>query len=84
MSEVSNFCNDESQPRGTVLTAIGINATCIDLSWDYDESTIFWPGGEGFKLCMQCSTNPDTGDHYAAGSFSSAEHGGTHVDGKLP
>ena len=64
-----------------VLTVLGINSSCVDLSWSYDSSTIYWPGGEGFKLCMTCSTDEKSGDFYAAGSFTTAEHGGTHVDG---
>jgi kynurenine formamidase len=45
-----------------------------------DEATIFWPGGEKFKLCMECCVSEEHGYHYAAGVFSCAEHGGTHVD----
>jgi kynurenine formamidase len=51
----------------------------IDLSYPLDSSTIFWPGGEGFSLCMQAGTDED-GLFYAAGVLSCAEHGGTHVD----
>lgn len=34
-----------------VLTVLGINSKCVDLSWPYDnKSTIYWPGGEGNLL----------------------------------
>jgi hypothetical protein len=79
---MSSFEKSEEIHPGTVLTALGVNSTCIDLSWNYDKTTIYWPGGESFQLCMQCITDSSTGDHYAAGTFTSAEHGGTHVDGK--
>lgn len=52
----------------------------FDLSYPINDQTIFWPGGEGFKLCMNCSTNHTFGYDYAAGTFTCAEHGGTHVD----
>ena len=56
----------------------------IDLSWPLDTKTIFWPGGEGFQLCMQCCAVCDERDDsqydYAAGVITCAEHGGTHVD----
>lgn len=54
--------------------------TVYDLSYNLEESTIFWPGGEGFKLCMDCCVDPVYGYDYAAGTFTTAEHGGTHID----
>lgn len=59
---------------------LGCTANGIDLSYPLNDKTIFWPGGEKFKLCMECSVNTEYGYDYAAGSFSCAEHGGTHVD----
>lgn len=58
----------------------GVQCDGIDLSYAYDDTTIFWPGGEKYKLCMECSIDPNYGYSYAAGVFSCAEHGGTHVD----
>lgn len=62
------------------ISVVGVTCNGIDLSYAFDDATIFWPGGEKFKLCMECSVNPTHGYHYAAGVFSCAEHGGTHVD----
>ena len=59
---------------------LGVGATALDLSYQLDENTIMWPGGEGFKLCMMTSGDGESGSFYAAGKFSCAEHGGTHVD----
>lgn len=53
--------------------------TYLDLTYPLSASTIFWPGGEGFSLCLDCSTSSD-GLFYSAGSFTCAEHCGTHVD----
>ena len=55
----------------------------VDLGYELNSSTVYWPGGEGFCLCMSTSgaSPPDAAnDFYAAGTFSCAEHGGTHVD----
>jgi kynurenine formamidase len=52
----------------------------VDLSYPLNSNTIFWPGGEGFTLCMNCVSSPEHGYDYAAGCFTCAEHGGTHVD----
>ena len=59
---------------------LGVSCNGIDLSYPLNDTTIFWPGGEKFKLCMECSVSPEFGYDYAAGVFSCAEHGGTHVD----
>ena len=63
----------------------------VDLGYALNADTIMWPGGEGFCLCMTSSgSSPAPGSsaeadgaantYYAAGTFSCAEHGGTHVD----
>ena len=53
----------------------------IDLSHAYDEQTIFWPtAAEGFKLKKDAEGVTPAGYYYAANSFSTAEHGGTHLD----
>ena len=45
----------------------------------YTQDTIFWPGGnEKFNLCMNCVETESS--FYSAGTFTTAEHGGTHVD----
>ena len=68
-------------PSTTTLTCLGVQARAVDLSWPLDDTTIYWPGGaEGFKLCMQCVDGPGDNDFYSAGTVSTAEHGGTHVD----
>jgi kynurenine formamidase len=65
-------------------TCLVLDKKCrsFDLSYPLDESTIFWPGGESFKLCLSCSTVEDGSSsyHYAAGVVSCSEHTGTHVD----
>lgn len=52
----------------------------IDLSYDFSAETIFWPTGEGFIFEKGFDGIADNGFYYAANSFSTAEHGGTHID----
>lgn len=52
----------------------------IDLSYAYDADTIFWPTAEGFRLEKDFEGITDKGFYYAANKFSTAEHGGTHLD----
>jgi len=52
----------------------------VDLTHSFDESTVFWPTAEGFKLEVLSADTTDAGFYYAANQFSLAEHGGTHLD----
>jgi kynurenine formamidase len=52
----------------------------VDLSYAYDEQTVFWPTAEGFKLDKVADGVTPGGYYYAANNFSMAEHGGTHLD----
>lgn len=52
----------------------------IDLSYAYDADTIFWPTAEGFRLEKDFEGMTEKGYYYAANKFSTAEHGGTHID----
>lgn len=71
-------------PTGVPIELTDGAKNFFDLSWPLDDSTIFWPGGEGFQLCMQCCSCSDDRNNsrydYAAGVITCAEHGGTHVD----
>lgn len=52
----------------------------IDLSYAFDADTVFWPTAEGFRLEKDFEGMTEKGYYYAANKFSTAEHGGTHVD----
>lgn len=55
----------------------------IDLSHDYSDETIYWPTETTFKKTTVFEGQTDAGYYYAANKFSSAEHGGTHVDAPI-
>lgn len=52
----------------------------VDLSYAFDESTVYWPTAEGFKLETDFEGVTDKGYFYSAYRYSAAEHGGTHLD----
>jgi kynurenine formamidase len=52
----------------------------IDLSYAFDADTVFWPTAEGFRLEKDFEGMTEKGYYYAANKFSTAEHGGTHID----
>jgi kynurenine formamidase len=52
----------------------------VDLSYSFDEKTIYWPTGQGFLLEKGPAGFTEKGYYYASNRFQAAEHGGTHVD----
>jgi len=54
--------------------------TFVDLSHDFSDQSVFWPTADGFHLEKVADGMTDKGYYYAANNFSSAEHGGTHID----
>jgi len=55
----------------------------VDLSYAYDNTTPFWPTADGFKKDTVFYGFTDKNYFYSAFSFSSAEHGGTHIDAPI-
>jgi kynurenine formamidase len=52
----------------------------VDLSHSFDERTIYWPTSEPFRLQKDADGVTPAGFYYAANSFFTSEHGGTHLD----
>lgn len=53
----------------------------VDLSHAYDAETVYWPTAEQtFTLKKDAEGVTEQGYFYSANSFSTAEHGGTHID----
>ncbi|MDZ7720629.1 MAG: cyclase family protein [Balneolaceae bacterium] len=55
----------------------------IDLTHEFSEETIYWPTSDTFQLDTVFSGEAEGGYYYEAYSFSSAEHGGTHLDAPI-
>ena len=54
--------------------------TIVDLSHEYSDQAIFWPTAEGYRLEKVADGITPQGYYYAANTFATAEHGGTHLD----
>jgi kynurenine formamidase len=52
----------------------------VDLSHSYDSDAVYWPTADPFRLEKDFEGMTDKGYYYAANKFSTAEHGGTHID----
>ncbi len=56
----------------------------VDLTYAFDEDTIYWPTSPGgFELEELAHGVNEAGFFYAANSFCSPEHGGTHLDAPI-
>ncbi len=52
----------------------------IDLTYPLSEDTIFWPTAQRFELSTDFEGHTEGGYYYSAYTFTTAEHGGTHID----
>lgn len=69
-------------PKATIDSQHGLEI--VDLTHPFDRQTIYWPTDkEGFQLIRGQAGITEKGYYYAANSFRSAEHGGTHVDAPI-
>lgn len=59
------------------------NGSWIDLSYVYDENTIYWPTADGFELDTAFEGETEGGYYYSAFNIKTAEHGGTHLDAPI-
>lgn len=59
------------------------SANVVDLSHPFNAETVYWPTEEGFQRDVTADGPTEAGYHYSAGTFTSAEHGGTHIDAPI-
>lgn len=60
------------------------NAELVDLTWPFDERTLYWPTSPTTFKLEQLSFGKTTGGwFYASNSFCAPEHGGTHLDAPI-
>lgn len=68
----------------TFAAAGGINESkVIDLTYSFDEHTIYWPTFKPFQLEIVSAAKTEAGYWYAANNICLAEHGGTHMDAPI-
>jgi kynurenine formamidase len=58
----------------------GWHGKLVDLSYPFNEDTIYWPTATEFTLTEVAEGETEGGWYYAANDFTAAEHGGTHLD----
>jgi kynurenine formamidase len=68
---------------GAPSSASGLAARAIDLSYPFDEATIYWPTDRSFRWeKTKWGDSPD-GHWYASATYGASEHGGTHLDSPI-
>ena len=55
----------------------------LDMTYTFDENTIYWPTAEPFKLEKSDWGITEGGWWNASNNYSASEHGGTHVDAPI-
>ncbi len=60
--------------------AFSLDGDWIDLTYSFDEQTIYWPTADKFRLDTVAEGVTENGYYYSAFQFCAAEHGGTHLD----
>ncbi|MEC4686884.1 MAG: cyclase family protein [Nitrospirota bacterium] len=54
--------------------------TLVDLTYPFDEQTIYWPTNKSFQWEKTDWGMTASGYWFASANFSASEHGGTHID----
>ena len=55
----------------------------IDLSHEFSKETIYWVTAKEFELDTVFKGDTGKGFYYSANNFTTAEHGGTHIDAPI-
>jgi kynurenine formamidase len=69
-------------PRATEQGAID-EAKVVDLSYSFDETTIYWPNAKPFVWEKEAWGQAAGGYWYTAAKYAASEHGGTHLDSPI-
>lgn len=75
-------CGNTTAPSGGDIapTTTSTSMEIVDLSYPFDENTVYWVTAENFKHETVSEGMTDKGYYYSAYNYSGAEHGGTHID----
>lgn len=67
---------------GAQTTALPV-AKILDLTYPFDARTIYWPTAKPFEWHKDAWGPSPAGFWYASATFTTSEHGGTHLDSPL-
>ena len=70
-------------PPATAASDLPLRGRIVDLTHPFGASTIYWPTEKGFQFDRGNNGRTAKGYYYAANRFTTAEHGGTHLDAPI-
>lgn len=59
------------------------NRKIVDLTHEFSKETVYWVTAKEFEMDVVADGDTDLGFYYAANNFTTAEHGGTHIDAPI-
>lgn len=59
------------------------DAKLVDLTYAFDDKTIYWPTAKAFEWQKESWGKSAGGYWYTAGRYAASEHGGTHLDAPI-
>ncbi|GAB5399902.1 MAG: cyclase family protein [Aureisphaera sp.] len=75
-------CGDKAEQK-EVPTKEVMQTRIVDLSHEYSRETIYWVTAKEFELDTVFEGHTEKGYYYSANNFTTAEHGGTHIDAPI-
>jgi kynurenine formamidase len=77
-------CTTTSTAPSNDFASVLANRELVDLTWPYDEHTLYWPTSPSAFELKQLSYGPTPGGwFYSSNSICTPEHGGTHLDAPI-
>ena len=76
-------CQEQKQNTSDPAIQENKKERIVDLSHKYSDETVYWVTAEEFKLDTVFKGHTEQGFFYCANNFSTAEHGGTHIDAPI-
>ncbi|WP_420399133.1 cyclase family protein [Flagellimonas sp.] len=67
----------------TEPTNVEAQKRLVDLSHAYSDETVYWVTAKEFEMDTVFEGQTEKGYYYSAYNFSTAEHGGTHIDAPI-
>ncbi len=58
-------------------------ARLVDMSYEFDDKTVYWPTAKPFEWHKDAWGRRGDGQWYSSATFTTSEHGGTHIDSPI-
>ncbi|MCI0665663.1 MAG: cyclase family protein [Acidobacteria bacterium] len=72
-----------NENKTSYIPAMFDESKVIDLTYNFDDKTIYWPTAQAFRWKKESWGKSKGGYWYTAAHYSGSEHGGTHIDSPI-